>query len=462
MNDATPIDAAGAVLVPPHATPADGVLPLWRFVPAFVRNPLTALPRDVYTQRFVSRTAHGRMTVWLTAPDLIEQLMLTGHAHVAKTNVERRVFEHSLGDGVLTSDGASWKWQRRTAAPLFRHADILALVPAMVACAEEQVAIWRASPPGSVQAIDHDMESTTFKIISRTIFAGAADGEGAAIQRAGGAMLDKISWEAVAGIVGLPKWVWHPGKWPVRNAAAELRSVVGTILERRRAAGATGSDITARLIQARDPETGAPMSDSQLIDNLLTFLAAGHETTAKALTWTLYLMARAPEWQARVCAEVKQVAGDATLTAAHYDKLVITRQVVKEAMRLYPPAPQISRVTTAPTRLDDLVVPVGTHIVIPIYAVQRHRKLWDAPEVFDPGRFTPEREAKMPRAQFMPFGFGPRICIGMSFAMMEAVLLLATFVRGAHFGWDGVHAPEPVSRITLHPRGGMPLSVTMR
>lgn len=459
MTDTLFKKMSAATLVPPHVMPAAAPLPLWRFLPTFVRNPLASLPASVYRERFVQGVRGN--SVWVTAPDLIERLLLDNPA-IGKTPLERRVFEHSLGDGILTSEGASWKWQRRTAAPLFRHADLLALAPTMVDAASEQVAIWRADAASSVQAISRDMEATTFKIISRTIFAGAADAEGEAIQRAGTTFLENISWEIAFGIVGLPKWVWHPGKWPGRRAADEMRSAVASVLERRRAAGAEGNDITARLIRARDPETGAPMSDSQLIDNLLTFLAAGHETTAKALTWALYLLARAPEWQQKLHDEAISASGDHGLDARSLDALVLTKQVVKETMRLYPPAPVMTRITLAPMRLDDAELPAGTTIVIPIYALHRHEKLWESPGTFDPVRFTPEREAKYARAQFMPFGFGPRICIGMSFAMIEATLLLATFVRAAQFGWDGAHLPEPVSRITLRPRGGMPLIVTIR
>lgn len=466
-------------LIPPQIVPPQDHLPLWKFIPTFARNPLNTMPQSVYEQRYVYRPQGN--TIWVTAPDIVERLLLTESHNIGKTKLERRVFEQSLGDGILTSQGASWKWQRRTAAPLFRHADLLALIPAMVAAAEEQAAQWAAKPSGTVQAIDQDMEAVTFNIISRTIFAGGADTEGDAIRHHADVLLDNTPWRILTAIFNAPGWMWYPGKYKTRRSATAIRAAVATILERRRASGTDGAtDITARLIQARDPETGAPMSDAQLIDNLLTFLAAGHETTAKALTWTLYLLARAPDWQERVRDEVDRIAGGASLTAAHLDQLVITRQVVKEAMRLYPPAPMMSRVTAGPSlsrakngqmvalseqtpfRIDDFDLPPHTHIVIPIYAIHRHLALWDNPERFDPARFSAEREAQHARTQFMPFGFGPRICIGMSFAMMEAVLLLATFVRAARFDWDGVHAPEPVSRITLRPRGGMPLLVTPR
>jgi cytochrome P450 len=232
------------------------------------------------------------------------------------------------------------------------------------------------------------------------------------------------------------------------------------MLEHRRTSGLDSDDLMGRLMRVRDPDTDTPMSDKQLIDNLLTFLVAGHETTAKALTWTLYLLARAPEWQERVRAEVRDVAGTAPIGAEHLDRLRMTRQVLQEAMRLYPPAPVLTRVTSAPVELAGHTIGPGVLINMPIFAIHRHRKLWDDPERFDPERFTPEREKKLLRTQFMPFGFGQRICIGMSFAMIEATVLLAMLVRGAHFAWDGHHAPEPVSRVTLRPKGGMPLIVT--
>jgi cytochrome P450 len=204
------------------------------------------------------------------------------------------------------------------------------------------------------------------------------------------------------------------------------------------------------------------MSEKQLIDNLATFLAAGHETTAKALTWTLYLLARAPEWQERVRTEVENVAGSSSIDAQHLDRLPITRSVLKESMRLYPPAPVMTRRAAQDLTLGGIPLAMDTLIMIPIFAVHRHRKLWDDPDRFDPTRFDPEREAKYPRTQFMPFGFGPRTCIGATFAMMEATAILATLVRAARLEWDGKHAPEPISRVTLRPRGGMPLVVSLR
>ena len=449
-------------LYPPSVEPPARPLPLRRFLLTFVRNPLSSLPRPVYEQPIVVHDNGRGGIAWVTAPELLEKVLLQASPQFPKSPLEKRVFHRTLGDGILTSTGASWRWQRRIAAPLFRPADLASLVPAMTAAAEDQIARWRARGAGAVCAIDRDMTLTTFRVISATMFAGSADVEAAAILEASDRALSTISWDIAAAMLSVPEWVWYPGKLKRRRAAGRLRAAVVSILARRRAAGLEGDDLLARLARAQDPETGEPMSEKQLVDNLLTFLAAGHETTAKALTWSLYLLARAPQWQERMLAEIDEVVGTDAVGAEHIERLPVTRAVLKEAMRLYPPAPIISRRAAEDVELGGQTIRAGTFIVVPIFAVHRHRQLWEDPDRFDPERFTPEREAKYARTQFMPFGFGPRTCIGGTFAMMEATALLATLVRRVRFEWDGVHAPEPVSRVTLRPKGGMPLKVWPR
>ena len=454
--------SAGRALYPPTVRPPVGPMPLRRFLFTFVRNPLSSLPQAVYEEPIVVFDGGGRGLAWVTAPALTEKVLLHSSAQFPKTPLEKRVFQHTLGDGILTSEGASWRWQRRTAAPLFRPADLAHFVPAMTAAAEGQIARWRTRAPGSLAAIDRDMTATTFQVISNTIFAGSADAEAAAILKASDRALATISWEIAAAMLRFPRWLWYPGKFRRRRAARRLRRAVEAILIRRRADGLAGDDLLARLARAQVPETGEPMSQKQLVDNLLTFLAAGHETTAKALIWTLYLIARAPQWQERILDEVHAVAGVGAITARELDRLLTTRAVLKEAMRLYPPAPMMTRLVAEDIELGGHTLKTGMLILIPIFAVHRHKALWEDPNRFDPERFRPECEAAHARTQFMPFGFGPRTCIGNSFAMMEATALLASFVRAARFEWDGVHLPEPVSRVTLRPKGGMPLKVWVR
>jgi cytochrome P450 len=448
---------AAAALYPPTVEPAPGPLSLPRFLVRFVANPLATVPRASYEEGIVVG-ANG--WVWLTDPALIETVLLGEAERFPKTPLEKQVLGHALGEGILISQGATWRWQRRTAAPLFRPADLGALVPAMSAAGEAQLSRWRADPAGTVQPVDRAMTATTFHVISATMFAGSADAEADAILHAAEKVLASVSWDVAAATLRFPAWLWYPGKYTRRRAARAMRESVAAILARRQAAGLEGDDLLVRLARARDPETGVAMSEAQLIDNLLTFLAAGHETTAKALTWALYLLARAPEWQARIRREVHAVAGSAPIGVGHLEHLVATRAVVEETMRLYPPAPIMARQATSATQLGDTPVPEGAFVMIPIFSLHRHRRLWQDPDRFDPERFLPERRGAIARTQFMPFGFGPRICIGASFAIMEGVAVLATLVRGAEFHWDGKHLPEPLSRVTLRPKGGMPLGVT--
>ena len=448
-------------LYPPAAQPADRVLPLPLYLAQFVRNPLTALPKQAFYEPIVTTRYAGVPVAWVTAPALIETIFLKEHEHFPKAPLEQRVLAPLVGQGILTSEGSSWRWQRKTAAPLFRHTELLDFVPVMAEAAGEQIARWAEPPKGRIRAIDADMTATTFAVVSRTVLAGCAESEGAVIQQAGRAFLDHSSWSIAYAMLRLPEWTWHPGRRRMLRAARAERAAVARLVARRLAEQRPAEDLLARLLAARHPESKEPMSSSRLVDNLLTFLAAGHETTAKALTWALYLLARAPQWQERVREEARRVAGTRPIGAGDIANLAVTQQVLKESLRLYPPAPVLTRVAAEDVTLAGVSLPKGSLIVIPIYAVHRHRAAWDDPDRFDPDRFRPEREAHHARTQFMPFGFGPRSCIGAAFAMIEATAILATLARGVRFEWDGRHEPVPVARVTLRPKGGMPLSVTV-
>lgn len=259
--------------------------------------------------------------------------------------------------------------------------------------------------------------------------------------------------------LNLPRWLPRPWALGAARAVTELRGAVMGLVRERRESRSPPGDLMQRLIAARDPETGRAMDDEQLVDNLLTFYLAGHETTAKALTWTLYLLARSPEWAAALEEEVAAVTGGAPVAAEHVERLVRVQQVVKESMRPYPPVPMMSRQSVAEVRLGDRVIAPGTSVLMPIYAIHRHARRWDEPDAFDPERFSPEREETMLRYQFMPFGAGPRVCIGRSFAMVEATAILATLLRRVRFEPAEAADPVPVARVTLMPKGGMRLRV---
>jgi cytochrome P450 len=446
-------------LVPPHVPPAPGPLGRIAFVARFLRNPLSVLPRAVYEQDFVRLAGSRTARVWVTAPSIIKAVLLDERDKFAKLT-QVRLLGPMLGKGILTSEGADWKWQRQAAAPMFRPQELGAFVPAFVRAAEQTAARWGAAPAGTVHRVDDDMTRTTFDVISATLLPSADEAFAHTFERSIRGLLRSGAWNLLYAQVNMPRWMPRPGMYSAVRAIADLRATVAALIRAQREVRAKGGepdDLLQRLIQARDPESGRGMDDEQLVDNLLTFYLAGHDTTAKALTWTLYLLACSPEWTQALQDEIAQVTGGAAIRAEHIERLVRVQQVLKEAMRLYPPVPMMSRQAIADARIDGHDVSAGTSVLIPIYAIHRHAKRWERPGEFDPARFAPETE--IPRYQYMPFGAGPRICIGMSFAMVEATAILATLLQHVRFAPAPGHTPTPVARVTLMPSGGMPLAV---
>jgi cytochrome P450 len=455
-----------AGLYPRAVQAATGPLRVHEFLFQFVQNPLRIIPEAAYEQAVVARGRgqSGRKAVWITDPRLIEDFLVRHWDSLEKSEIEKRVLGRSVGDGILTSDGALWRWQRRIMAPLFRSSDIQGYVPVMAQAGQDLVDSWRAEGSGW-RRIERDMTEVTFSIIARTMLAGGEPAETATIKRATERYLSHVSWEIAYTIMNVPRWVPHPASLRMHRAANQLRQSVLKLIERRRQSQARGeadgNDLLSRLLAARDPESGEPMSKIQVVNNLLTLLEAGHETTAKALSWTLYLLARAPEWQSAARSEVLSVCGRGPIGADHLPGLAITQQVLKESMRLFPPAPSMGRIVAEPLVIAGESYAPGDMVLFPIFCIHRHKRLWKDPNRFDPTRFSPEREKTYHRTQYMPFGAGPRVCIGNAFAMAEATVLLATFLRAAQFDWDGKHEPEPISRITLRPKGGMRLLVSL-
>jgi cytochrome P450 len=449
---------------PPHVAPSPRPRGRVAFIALALRNPLQTIPAAVYEDDTVPRFDWRPPRLWVSEPSLIRTVLLEERDKYRKLT-QIRLLSPLLGKGVLTSEGADWKWQRQASAPMFKPQDLLGFVPAFVRAAEDTVSRWRAAPARTVHAIDHDMTRATFDVISATLLPSPDAAFGDDIQR-GVRMLQRSgAWDILYATMNVPAWMPRPGMVTSARAVRMLRGRVLGVLRDRQAArekGAASDDLLERLIAARDPESGRTMDDGQLVDNLLTFYLAGHETTAKALTWTLYLLSRSREWASILEDEIERVAGRSPIRAEHIDKLILVQQVVKESMRLYPPVPIMTRQVVEDTTLAGYRLPVGASVMMSIYAIHRHRKRWERPHEFDPTRFAPSAEAKIPRYQYMPFGAGPRICIGMPFAMMEATAMLATFLQRAKFDFAGRADPIPVARVTMNPKGGMPLAVELR
>jgi cytochrome P450 len=307
------------------------------------------------------------------------------------------------------------------------------------------------------------MNRTTLDVIVRTILGGEDPGfRHEAVAGAVETYLETMGHPDLFDMFGAPDWIPRPWAARGRKAAGELNQAAVDAIARRRASGETRADLLGLLLAARDPETGAGLSDIELRDNVVTFIGAGHETTALALTYALYLIANHPETQARLLAEAREVCGEAPVDAGMVDRLAFHEQVIKEAMRLYPPVAIIDRAAVRDVTIGEAKFAKGDIAFVMIYVMHRHRKLWERPELFDPERFSPERSEGRHRFSYLPFGAGPRICIGMKFAYMEAVAILATLVRRLEFSPEPAHVVRPNVRITLRPEGGMPLRVSGR
>ena len=417
---------------------------------ALLREPLSALPHAVYTAPLVAETVAGRRRLHVLDPALIQEALVRHADDLVKTDDVRRVLVPALGEGLLTAEGAHWRWQRRGVAPAFAPARLGAFLPAMLGAAEATAERWAALGDGAMVDIGHETTVTTFDIIVSTMLSGGAGLDVGRVERSVLDYLAPTGWVFAFGLLGLPPWTPHPGRRRALAARDFFRRAMREAVARRRAAPA-GDDLVSLLLGSADPETGRRMSDDELADNIATFIAAGHETTAHGLAWTLHLLSRHPEVEARLVAEVRRIAGDGPLGPEHVARLSYTRAVFVEAMRLYPPAPLIARRAIRPFALGPARIETDTVLVVPIYALHRHRLLWDAPERFDPDRFSPERARARHRYAFMPFGAGPRVCIGAGFATLEATAILAVLLRRFRLECPGGPAPRPAMRVTLRP-----------
>jgi len=425
-----------------------------------IGNPVASWGEDFYEEPLVRYRWLGLDTLFVMDPTLIQAILLDDVESYSRQPLNDDVFGAAIGGGLLNAEGHDWRWQRRLAAPLFRAEDVLAYVPIFAAACEPALRRWSESPPGAPQAIDKDMTRATLQALQDTVLgASLGDEDRKLIEQSGASFLAHSIWKVVLTSLNLPPSLPHPGSRAMVREGRQLREVAERVLAKARGSG--GDDLLQRLVTARDPATGDVMPDGLIVDNVVTFLIAGHETTSQALTWTLYLLALFPDWQEAVRQEVLGIAGNRPIGREDIARLPLLDAVFQEAMRLFPPAPVLMRRTLAPVTLGGIALGAGATITIPIYVVHRHRRLWREPLSFDPSRFSAEAKATRHRCAYMPFGAGPRTCIGGSFAMLEGKTILATLLARARFALPDGEQPTPFARITLRPKEGLKLNVTM-
>ena len=415
-------------------------------------NVLSIIPEIATRQPMVSGKT-GKRWHMVMDPDAIRRMLLENLDNYPKSVVTKNLLRPAIGDSLFIAEGAHWRWQRRTAAPVFSHRNVMNLAPVMSAAALRSADRIAEAGPRAVD-VAADMVRTTFDVIADVTFSGDGMFDADAVHRGIDSYIAEAGRISLFDILGLPDWVPRPGRLMAGGAVKEMKRVADEAVEARRDRGAQGvPDLLDLLLEGEDPESKRRMNTAELRDNLLTFIVAGHETTALTLGWSLYLCAHDQDVQARARAEAQAVLSDGVATGADVARLPRVRQIIDEALRLYPPAGLVSRTALAPDTLCGREIRAGDTVIIPIYALHRHHMLWDAPDTFRPDRFA-DRKA-VPRYAYLPFGDGPRICIGASFALQEAVIVLATLLARFRFTPVPGRAPDPVMILTLRPQGGV-------
>ena len=394
----------------------------------------------------------------LTHPEHIEEVLVRNAANFQKSR-DYVALKFILGNGLLTNEGTAWQKQRQLIQPTFRHENIAIYAEIMADSTAKHLARWK---DGETRDLHHEMAELTLDIVAKSLFGTKLTYDARKIGEEIAAVMVRFFAQAALAFL-------LPDRFPIPKTPRLLRSkrhldnVVLSIIRERRASGTSANDLLQRLLDAQD-EHGARMSDEQLREEIMTLFLAGHETTANALTWTWYLLAQNPKAEQALVAELDRVLGRSAPTLADLSKLPYTEMVVKESMRLYPPAWGIGRRALADFEIGGYRVPAGTNIFIMQWLTHRDARFFPDPERFDPERWRddPVRKGKIPRFAYFPFAGGPRVCIGAGFAMMEATLLLATIAQRYRFTLPADAKVAPLFSVTLRPKRGLPMRLMKR
>ncbi|TRW99528.1 cytochrome P450 [Paracoccus sp. M683] len=450
---ASPSDAG----LPPRVALARRPMGIFASAMTARRNVLELIPELALRQPMVSGKVGVRWHMVMD-PDALRRVLLEKLDDYPKSDVTKLILKPAIGDSLFVAEGAHWRWQRRAAAPAFSHRHVTALAPVMTSAAEAS-SRRMAAATGPVNILTETV-TAAFEVISDVTFSGHGGFDRDMVHKAMDAYIAQAARVSVLDVLGLPGWVPRPGRVIAGTSLRRMKRLADQAIAARAAAGQKHGtpDLLDLLLDAQDPETRRSMTREELRDNLLTFIVAGHETTALTLAWALYLCAFDPTVQDRAADEAQSVLHGRGATVADMPRLPFVTRVVDEALRLYPPAAFLSRTALTHDQLCGREIRPGDTVMLPIYALHRHHLLWDEPDSFRPDRFLtpPDRFA------FLPFGAGPRICIGASFATQEAVIILSTLLSRFRFQIVTDRRPEPRMILTLRPHGGVWLKVTPR
>jgi cytochrome P450 len=414
------------------------------------KNPLATFEKWAHEFGDIFYYRAGWIHVYfLNHPDYVESVLVTQYQNFLKDQVVRNS-RWIFGEGLLTNEGASWLRQRRIIQPAFHRKHIASYGETMTGFAETMLTSWR---DGETRDIHQDMMRLTLRIVAKVLFSI----EVAETSEKIAAALNILLGQGAGGRMVLPpllRYLPIPSMTRVRRAGKQLDEIAYGIIRERHASRNDNGDMLSLLMQARD-EDGSGMSDEQLRDEAITFLLAGHETTALSLSWAWYLLSLNPPIEKKLHEELQQVLAGRTPQAGDMPQLVYTEKVVKEVMRLYPPAWAVARTVAKETEVAGYVLPIGANVVVSPWVMHHDARFYTDPLKFDPDRWSAERAQTVTKYAYFPFGAGPRGCVGQSFAMMEAILLVATIAQKFRFEVVSDHPVVPMPSVTLRPKHGI-------
>ncbi|PRY78709.1 cytochrome P450 [Yoonia maritima] len=448
--------------IPPKPKARPERVSLFRYLRLFRRDILSAQPAKLYRAWMAEFRTPFFRSYMINDPKLINEVLKARPDEFPKSERIGAGLRPLLGESVFLTNGETWKRQRRIIDPAFEGGRLRDTFPGIMAAG--QAAAQRLEPlaDDTPQEIEALTSHAAADVIFRTLFSLPIEDETAqqvfhefrAYQRSQPIL-------NLAAFIPGPQWMPRFFKSETRRTARKIRSLITQLTQDRLAliaAGTAPDDLATKIMTTCDPKTGETFTVSEMVDQVAIFFLAGHETSASALAWTLYLLARYPEWQEKVAAEAADFDG----SFSNLSKLKVTRDVFREALRLYPPVPMMVREATSTSTFRNRLVRRGAQVVLSPWHLHRHSRLWDNPDGFDPGRWATENGKSRVRDAYMPFSSGPRVCSGAGFAMIEGVVLMASLLNGFEFKTVENREPIPVAYLTVRARNGIWLRIKRR
>ena len=450
---------ASTRFVPPYPPRSTRPVATWRgFFGERARTAVYGWSELAFTLPYFKRNVLGYTVHVLMDPDLVQHVLLDNPGNYAKPDIAKTLLAPVIGRGLLTADGELWREQRRIVAANFVPAAVDALMPAFAHAAQVTAARWPAS---GLADIAEQATATTMRVIAEALFAGDPRLITADAMAHITAAMEGVGEARLQALLGLPLMPWSPKTRAARRGQIFLRTNLARVVEERLPDGGR-DDFLGRLIRTLKGRFDDDEALTLAVDNAATFYLAGHETTANTITWTLFLLSEQPELQAEAAAEAGMALAAGVDDPDLPDRLPLLRRILEESLRLYPPVPRFDRQAVVADRIGEHEAAPGDIVSIWPWMLHRHKSLWDDPDAFDPDRFLPERKAERHRFQYIPFGGGPRLCVGARFATAEALAVLAHWLAAWRFTPVPGRDVRPSGMVTLRPFGGLPLRLTRR